>query len=227
MRRFVVRFWSAFATAAVIVGLYLGAAALSLELVFWLIVAGCLVVAVLWTAVPWILKALPKIRGYDALLKRTGTLQGEMEDLRANAMQFASVRDELWREGYDDGIRAAQGAVLGSTADTPSLLAVALTDDGIAFVGEGQHLPTVGSWFSVVTNSTTEVKGVVEVIESDPASRKVVLLCVEKRNEEYWDRLEARAVIDETVPPGTVLAKFSIGQQRVRRVVRRGEEGIQ
>ncbi|WP_091029925.1 hypothetical protein [Microbacterium oxydans] len=210
------KFWILFASAAAVAGLYFGAAALKLEIVFWLIVALCALGAVFWTIVPWFIKVVPKIRNYDKLLQKVGRLQGDLDDARSQAARLDSVAERVWGLGYEAGIDEALGATLGIISPIPVLTQVVTTERGVSFLATtGTPEPRIGARYSIVAAATAEVRGVVEVIRTVAEENRVVLLCVRRSVPAYWEQLEQRAMVDNSVPTGTEIKHLQISRKSV------------
>ncbi len=191
-------------------GLYLGAAALKLERVFWALLAAAALGALLW---PRVSKYFRAIRAYERLLNRVATLEQQLENAEGRNSQF--VRDQYVAliRGRMEGWRDMRGLIASILADDPPrMMAVSTVDDDVVLIV--QHDPKqkifMGTRFVLQIEDTGEAKGIVEVSFLDEVNATAHLTCVEQFVPEYWARLRDRAILDPSAPPGARLIRYTV-----------------
>lgn len=211
MGEFLKRFWGTAISLAALLGGYLAAVAVHETWVFWTACAGAGVIALGSVLIPRGVAIATKVRNYPALLKRTGLLADEAENLKNQLTELQKLVDDRWEAGRTEGCRQVMGAVLAAVADTPPVEGIALRDGRPLLIAriEG-NAPAIGSRFYIESSLTGEVMGVVEVSVRDKARQKLTLACIEETNALFWARLTEAATLNATPPQGFVLRRYNM-----------------
>lgn len=206
MKKFLGSFWTWTASLAGVAALYVGAVAIKETLIFWIVV-GC--GAFLAGVRPTIKSAVDlaiRIRNYPKLLEKLGEAASETEAARDRIHQAEDHAQNAWEEGIAEGRAQILGAVRALEVTTMPEVVGILDDVGtIALAGkyEREDRPPLDARFNVISISSGELKGVVQVSRLDDESGIAWLRCVKPIAQTFWEHLANRVGYDES-PPVTV-----------------------
>jgi len=212
------RFWVLVGSITALVAAYFGLRALHLSEVFWIVVGGSLVLALIWVGGPRVLVAVDRARKYPRLLERVADLQERLDDEVDTNFDLRGRVAEGRAEGVDEGRREILGALLSAVALEVPRLSVVLPSDGtVSLIGDVSEASgiQVGARFELVVEKTEQRLGVVEVVLVDAEKSTLHMQCVERTAPAFWRDLEQRSPADFGPPQGVVLRRLGQGEDLI------------
>jgi hypothetical protein len=193
-------------------GLYLSAEAIHQTMWFWIVGGLALVLG----GVPFVFKKTleiaTRVRNYPKLLRRVAEAESVHDSLVSQLETAKADAAERWRAGVKEGRAEVVGELLSQRVDVPLLVSIAEADGDLMLVGKYQagQRPLNGARFRLVANETGDIKGVVEVVQSDDSRRVVYLRCIDPRAPRFWSAMMERVAYDFSPPSHVSLATYGI-----------------
>jgi hypothetical protein len=206
------RFWAVLVSLAAVAGLYVGAEAVHLTKLFWIVIAVAVVVTGIRPTLRVAADMVIRVRNYPALLSRVAEAERKVVQLSADKRELATEITKARKEGKEIALAQVRGMVLALTGGPPEL--VAISDDAGVLALVGKYIeksePLVGARYSVITAETGSNKGVVEVVRVEAIRKLVWMHCVELTVSEFWQHLRDRVSYDESPPANVLLVQYQI-----------------
>lgn len=211
MTDYLKQFWGVLVSLAAVAGFYVGAKAVNLTYIFWIVFPATLVIV----SAPRVLRGLGelnvRVRNYPSLLRRIAEAQLQTTELESDKQRLAEQLGKAEERGRQIAYKEVQGSIAAFYGEPPEVVAIADDAGELAVVGKysADNEPIIGAWYTVVTAETGTHKGVVEIIRLDKQDRRAWMRCVEPTVLEFWKRLAERASYDETAP-NIILVKYRV-----------------
>lgn len=194
-------FWGFVVALAVVGGMVLAALAIDALWAFFVLLGTAFVLTIGAKVAPLVRKYYGRIRDYPKLSVEVYSLREEIRILRIQA------REER-RRGISEGQKQVLGAASSSFAKMPILVGVTKRNDQLLLAATALGSPPVTARYFVQTKLLGEIKGVVQVQSYDGTRNIVFLELVESRVPQFWQQLEASAVLDSALPNDIELAPY-------------------
>lgn len=211
MDDFLRRFWKWLVSLAGVAGLYLGALAVNLTNIFFVILAVAVVLGAARPAGTKTLEVIKRFRAHPQLLSEVARLENEADKAQRSIRRADGRAKASYDKGVLEGRAQARGAILAvySGEDIPEIRSIASRPGGAALVGiYTDKAPQKGARFNVSTEHLGDLKGVVEVTSVRTAEKAVLLECVSRTVPRFWAHLTERASYDSAPPPGVELTAY-------------------
>lgn len=211
MLDFARRFWAAVVSVAGVVGLYLAADAANLVRAFWIVVVVAVVIAAISKGWRWALESATRIRNYPKTLTRIATLEEEVKTLRSIEEEVSERIEKSRNQGRAIGHAEALGVFFSNMVPNLEWTAVGVTDSIVILHARvtDNRLPIEQARYQVRSILTGDVKGTVEVIDTNDTDRTMRLRCVDERDSKFWEKLRDRATLESAPPQGIELLPTS------------------
>jgi hypothetical protein len=211
MMSYLKQFWAVLVSLAAVGGLYVGAKAVNLTYIFWIVIP----ISAVIVGAPHALRGLGelsvRVRNYPSLLQRVGEAQRVNAELEAGKQQLTEQVRQAAEQGRLVAFRQVQGSLSSSYGEPPTVIAIA--DEGGELAIVGRYLrdaePVIGAWYTVVTAETGISKGVVQITRLEKENQRAWMHCVEPTVPEFWRHLAERALYDEAAPR-IILIKYQV-----------------
>jgi hypothetical protein len=206
VRIFLPWFTKALLALATVVGLFLGAVAISAVGYFWLVVGVAVITGLVATIGPEAKNAFRAWRDYPATSARVSELQNALSVSQDSELSLRADVVRASAEGIAEGRASAIGELLGSTVPVPEIAALAEYEGSVSLVVRFDSIaPPIGARFRLIVETTRQLRGMVEVAATDSDLCIAYLLCVEVTSEAFWSALSAKVLTDNSPPTGVVL----------------------
>jgi len=211
---FLKRFWTLAVSLAGVVGLYLGALAVNLTKVFWIVLAVSVIVAGLPIAFKKIIDIGIRFRNYPALLLQSAKLQEEKEELATSLEESQKLTAKAWSRGLSEGRAQVLGSLLGIDVEIPKIVGIRSGQDDVLLIGQctSDKMIRIGTRF-VVESSFGDPRGIVEAIEQDEEKSLVFFKRIDNSAPIFWSHLQDRVQFDTSEPVGVQLAQYTLNKQ--------------
>jgi hypothetical protein len=210
------RWWQWLIALAVVVGLYLAAAAINRTWMFWAAVAAALVLAVGTVVVTktrsFVRQSRERLRKYPELERDVKRLREELADANRQIGAERERADKDQQRALFQGRAETRGIFLAKSFPIPELIAAVKKNDELALIAfTEESIETLsGALYAVKSSYTGEVKGIVRVQGAGNMAGTVLLECHDRRVIPFWEKLAASAEVSTKVPDDIVLAECTI-----------------
>ncbi|WP_328466756.1 hypothetical protein OHA21_47130 [Actinoplanes sp. NBC_00393] len=213
MKDFLQRFWTWALSLAGVVGLYLGAAQLHWEPVFFIVVGVALALGAAPIAFKKIVDTATKLRDFSLLEQKASEGEQRVAKLTAELTQAEHRAKEIFLLGLKEGRAQALGALLSQEVPPPEIIGIAESQGQLAIFANFEPsgiVPQPGTRFLVVGQVADAIKGAVEVVHVDELRQVVHLSCIEDFSPKFWSHLRDRAPYDESAPSKVRLETYEV-----------------
>lgn len=214
---FLTRFWTWLVSLAGVVGLYLGAVQLNVEVVFFIVAAVAILGAGIRPAVSWVVDVGTRYRNYPRLLEQVATLTTEVRNHHAASSVIPDATKEAYAQGVKEGTDRFRALIEGSIREPPALVGAKMSDGGDIVelvarysVDAEHHPPSKYARYRLEVYETGECFGILGVSRFNRNRSLVYLYCIEPLNEQYWESLAKVVVTDVSAPSGMVLTSYTM-----------------
>jgi hypothetical protein len=211
MWKFLKIFWSTAVSLAALVGAYLGAVPLHIVWLFWLVVACSVVVAIFAVLIPRGIEIATRVRGYPKLLNRSAILTDENDRLKAQIRSLQAAATSGWQDGIKEGRWQVLGSITAASYGVLALKGVVMREGQLSLVAEANGSgQVIGARYSLESELTGDIMGVVEARQFDGSRKLIILVCVDPAVMAFWQRLGENALLDSSPPAGFRLIPYRI-----------------
>jgi hypothetical protein len=208
-------FWASFVSIGGLITAYVQVESIGYGWTFWL----ALPLAVLATAGLWYaatgVTAIKRMRDYPALEQRYGSLDSDLQAANGRIAELRTQVHSAREAGITEGQQRVFGSVLSINATIPELLAVVDYGGDVALLCRpGEDPPPEGARFFVVSKTSGNVRGVVQVDLHDPDKDLLYLRVVDASVPRFWSTIAERIEYDETLPPDIALKSYKFAEHQ-------------
>lgn len=195
-------FWGFVVALAVVGGMVLAAIAIHALWAFFVVLG---IAAVLTIGV----KTAPLIRKFHGQIRDYPNLSAEVYSLREEIRIMRLQATEERRRAVLEGQRQILGAIMSHSTKTPILVGVTKRNDQLLLAATPSGSPPAASArYFVRTKLLGETKGIVQVQSYDGTRNLVFLELIESRVQQFWQHLEASAILDSALPDDIELTPY-------------------
>jgi hypothetical protein len=213
VKAFLRSFWTWTASLAGIAALYVGAVAIKKTAIFWIVLGCGIVLAGARPSVRSIIDVAIRVRSYPKIIAQLGTAKTEAQ-AAAEGLRNAEIRaGKAWEEGVNEGRSQILGAVRALELEVLPEIVGILDDAGTVAIASRylpEYTPPLDARFYVISTSSNEIKGTVQVTRRDEESRIACLRCVEPKIAAFWGHLAGRVGYDESPPHSVQLERYPL-----------------
>jgi hypothetical protein len=213
VKNFLGSFWAWTASLAGIAALYVGAVAIHKTLIFWIVIGCGVVLAGARPAFKSVVDLAIRVRNYPKIIKQLGEAKSDTQTAMEHLRNAESRADTARKDGISEGRNQILGAIRALEIEVLPEIVGILDDAGtIAIAGKYSlnSMPPLNARFHVVSTSSGEVKGTVQVTRRDDESRIACLRCVEPTVQAFWKHLAERVEYDGSPPRSVQLERYPL-----------------